>query len=170
MYNKNIGGTIKMIIKRISYVILPIYFFSICSCTINHSYSSSINNVSESNSNKELSNNTNNSITNDIAIEVILRHDFYLNDVHYVLNLEKELSYDNSYNLLGYFVNACDLEYWKSYDNNPYLVYAVEENSTLVRNNSNENLKNRFELYSIDMPNAIGLRNNRIHIYEREDK
>ena len=93
---------------------------------------------------------------------------FYLNDVHYVMNLEKVLPTDENYNLLGYYVNACDLEYWMAFDNNPLLVYVIEENNTLV-NRTKENLKNRFELYFVDVPNAIGLKANQMYIYEKEN-
>ncbi len=139
--------------------------FTFTSCNLNHS---SINSEFDSNSDIT-SNNVDNSLyEEDIFVDAILRQDFYLNGVHYVMNLEKKISFDETYDLLGYFVNACDLEYWMSFDNDSSLVYAVEENSTLVRHHLNENLKNRFELYSVDLPNAIGLKCNDIYIYERK--
>lgn len=157
-----------MKIKRISYLFLLVPLLFICSCSSNRNNSSSINSESDSSSDIELSNNVNNSEEKDIGIDVILRQDLNFNGIHYVMNPDKKISFDDSYNLLGYFVNACDLEYWMSFDNNPSLVYAVEENSTLVRHHSNESLKNRFELYSIDIPDAIGLKINQIYIYESE--
>lgn len=84
------------------------------------------------------------------------------------MNLEKVLPPDENYNLLGYYVNACDLEYWIDFDNNPLLVYVIEENNTLV-NRTKENLKNRFVLYFVDVPNAIGLKTNQMYIYEKEN-
>lgn len=111
---------------------------------------------------------SNDSQSADVFLEARIRQDFYLNDVHYVRNTSKELLFDDSYILLGYFVNACDLENWKSFDNNSSLVYAVEDNNTLVRNCVDDALKNRFELFSINISDAIGLKNNTIYIYEME--
>ncbi len=155
--------------KKISFLFLFVSLFFICSCSNNRINASSINSKFGSNSDITSNNNLDNSFNEeDIFVDAILRQDFYLNGAHYVMNLEKKLSFDENYDLLGYFVNACDLEYWMSFDNDPSLVYAVEEDSTLVRHHSNENLKNRFELYSVDLPNAIGLKYNNIYIYERK--
>mgnify|MGYP006917398131 CR=1 FL=1 len=88
--------------------------FTFTSCNLNHS---SINSEFDSNSDIT-SNNVDNSLyEEDIFVDAILRQDFYLNGVHYVMNLEKKISFDETYDLLGYFVNACDLEYWMSFDN-----------------------------------------------------
>ncbi len=159
-----------MKIEKIFFLFLLVPLFAVCSCSSNQINSSSINSEFDSNSDITSNSNIDNSSNEEnIFVDVILRQDFYLDGVHYVMNLEKKLSFDDSYSLLGYFVNACDLEYWMSFDNNPSLVYAVEENSTLVRHHSNENLKNRFELYSVNIPKAIGLKIGQIYIYESED-
>ena len=106
----------------------------------------------------------------DPSLSSMVRQDFYLNDVHYVMNAEIEVYFDESFNLIGYFVNACDVEYWKSYDNNPLLLYAIEEHNSLINNTSDESLKNRFELYSINISDAIGLKNGSIMgVYEIVD-
>ena len=139
--------------------------FAFTSCNMNQSFNN-IPNDSSSIINCDSSEEY--SFDEEGIIDCVLRQDFYLDGVHYVMNLEKELSSDENYNLLGYYVNACDLEYWMSFDNNPLLVYAIEENNTLVHR-TNENLKNRFELYFVDVPNAIGLKATRMFIYEKEN-
>lgn len=102
-------------------------------------------------------------------ISVVLRQDFYLNDFHYIMDPNTSINFDESFILIGYFVNACDLEYWQSYDNNPLLVYAIEENNTLINSMVRENLKNRFELYSINIQDTIGLRCvDEIRVYEKK--
>ncbi len=145
-------------IKLLLLIVTLFSTFSFSSCNMNQSSNNTLN----WNSSVEYS------FDEEGIVSRVIRQDFYLNDVHYVMNLEKVLPPDENYNLLGYYVNACDLEYWMNFDNNPLLVYVIEENNTLV-NRTKKNLKNRFELYFVDVPNAIGHKANQMYIYEMEN-
>lgn len=50
--------------------------------------------------------------------------------------------------MIGYLVNESDLDFWKSKDNNDNLVYAIGNGVYRKIYEGQENLKNRYELYS----------------------
>ncbi len=93
----------------------------------------------------------------DVYLKAIVRQDFYLDNNHYIMNTESNLVIEDNYELIGYFVNEEDLNYWKTYDNNIDLKYAVDDSNNLVHNGTVE-FKDRFAIYSIDNPNNLGLR------------
>lgn len=106
----------------------------------------------------------------DIFLALVLRQDFYLDDIHYVMNTDVELNSSSKYKLIGYFVNFSDLQYWKSIDHNANFVYAVEEGNNLVNRDNDDNFKNRFALYSLEIINAIGVSANfesSLFVYEK---
>ena len=49
---------------------------------------------------------------------------------------------------IGWLINEIDLQKWQAVDENNELVYAVDINNSVTRNDPYENLKNRYELFS----------------------
>lgn len=96
--------------------------------------------------------------TSDLYIIISLPLEFELDGIIYQAESGGTIPFSEDYELIGYFVNECDLEYWMEYDNNPSLKYVVDENNSLINRLFDEDLFDRFGLYSIDIEGCIGLK------------
>lgn len=122
--------------------------------------------------NTEISNTSPNSNNIDIEIDIILRQDFYYNESHYIMKIGKKVIKDESNTFIGYFINEEDIDKWTLYDNDSTLIYVINDGNGLLRKSSGkEELINRFELYSFENSDKIGVLENltELVVYEKED-
>lgn len=124
--------------------------------------------ISSISTNEEIS--STNQSSNEGVLEIILQQDFYYNESHYIMKVGEKVIRDESHTFIGYFINEEDLEKWNLYDNNPSLVYVINVGNTLFRRSiGNEELKNRFELYTFEDSENIGVSIfSELLIYEKE--
>lgn len=121
--------------------------------------------------NTEISNTSPNSNNIDIEIDIILRQDFYYNESHYIMKIGKKVIKDESNTFIGYFINEEDIDKWTLYDNDSTLIYVIDDGNGLLRKSSGkEELINRFELYSFENSDKIGVLENltELVVYEKE--
>lgn len=115
-------------------------------------------------------NDENSSVFGPFIVAVFCQN-FYIDGIHYSAEsgLTTALTDDNV--LIGYFINEEDLEKWIAYDNNPELIYAIDEHNSLYRLENGiekSRLENRFELYSINDSDDIGMYySGNLYIYEK---
>ena len=59
--------------------------------------------------------------------------------------------------LFGYFVNARDLDYWRSYDGDGSLNYVVDDSNHIKRSDLGEFFADRYELFYINESENLAL-------------
>ena len=77
---------------------------------------------------------------------------FKFDNAEYIL-IDEEIDRSSFTTLVGYLINAEDLEKWKSIDDDESLIYAIDEENSVYKYAYDENdpLKNRFELFSSEI-------------------
>lgn len=96
---------------------------------------------------------------------MVLDSAFELDGITYRSDLEDTITFSEEYELIGYYVNESDLEYWMAYDNDSSLKYAVNDDNILVNKWFGEDLNDRFGLYAIGKERYIGLQYQKYSFY-----
>ncbi len=110
-----------------------IFLFSACTSNTNSKYSSSIGDR----------------LDDKPMLVASIPQEFMCFGKIYIDNNE-EIETLGSGTMIGYLVNENELDFWKSKDNNNNLVYATGNDVFRKTDEGQENLKDRYELYSLD--------------------
>ena len=106
------------------------------------------------NSNNSIDDDSNNDINDDISddetllIESIPQEFVFLGEIY---TIKRDAIDTSSFaNMIGYLINEEDLTFWKTYDKNDDIMYAIDTGNGTYRHSFENNLKNRYELYTKD--------------------
>ena len=152
-------------VKFISlYLVAVMLFCFLTGCSNINSNATLNNNSNDINSDNIQNNNTNsnNDVTDDsnsdmnddvsddetMLIAEIPQEFIFLEKVYTIS--DDTIDTSSFVNMIGYLINEDDLTFWKSYDKNDNIMYAIDTCNGTYRHSFENNLENRYELYTKD--------------------